>query len=501
MNKPAPKSLLRPGPKIEGGLDAIVLGGSPDGLAAAGLMAKGGLSVMVIENGAVARERREFAPGFFCDDGDPIAGSIDAGVVDGLDLYRHGLSFARRRLETLVRFSDRATLIFGGDPSLMSEAAGAMSPLDAERLRDFVERVFDDARRWGAWFAGGDRAIVPGTDDLTASLDQRLAGRFKDVRIEDYLRAEALLRGALRPTEPYSWLALPHRWAGDAAGLQAGLAAIDGGERALVAALRRACQAFGVVFRQTDRVRSALVEWDGTAGLALDDGGQIRAPIVVSALSARESFLGLVGRARLDIEFANFAAAPRPRIASVRAHVALDALPDEEVTLSRPDRRFIYAPSAAETHLAWRMALEGRAGAPALAEAMIPSAIDPSLAPGGGATVTMLLHPVALYTEEDETPRAALEEAAAVTLDRLLPGAGLGFVAIDFEPVMPAVAPIAVAEEQRRIFAEATGIDGLFFCGPEAQLGSRLSLASGRRAAERALDFARLSVKQGRNTR
>lgn len=496
--KTAPKALLRPGPKIEGGLDAVVVGDGPDALAAAGLMAKGGLAVMVIERGlSAARERREFAPGFFCDDGDPIAGAIDAAVADSLDLYRHGLSFARRRLETLARFSDRAALIFGGDPSQMAEAAGAMSEADADRFRDVVEGVLSDARRWNAWFTGEARAVAPEADDLTASVDQRLAGRFIDTRLEDYLRAEALLRASGRPTEPYGFLALAHRWSGDAAGLQAGLAAIAGGERALVAALRRACQALGVAFRQTERIAGAIVEWDAVAGLSLDDGGQIRAPIVVSAQGARESFLGLVTRARLDLEFANFAAAEPPRLGSVRAHVALDGAPDDAVFAARPDRRMIYAPSPAEIHIAWRTALEGSAAAPVIAEAIAPSALDASLAPQGAATIAINLHPVGLFALDDDAPRKAVEAAASATLERLIPGAAAKIAAIDFEPPVPATAPAAIAAARAAVFAQAAGVDGFFFCGPEVQPGPRLSLTAGRRAAERALLYA----KEGRIAR
>jgi phytoene dehydrogenase-like protein len=493
MTKPAAKGVLRPGPTIEGGLDAIVLGDTAEGLAAAGLMAKGGLTVMVIERGpgAAARERREFAPGFFCDDGDPIAAALDAGVVETLDLYRHGLSFARRRLETLVRFSDRAALIVSGDPSLAAEAAAAMSGADAEAFRAFLERAFDDARRFGPWFSGSDRAVVPPADDLSASLDQRLAGRFADARLEDHLRAEALLGAGVRPTEPYGWLALPHRFAGDAAGLQGGLAAIEGGERALLAALRRACQSLGVAFRQTDRIASAVVEWDRVEGLALDDGGQIRASVVVSAQGARESFLGLVSRARLDIEFANAAAQPGPRLGSVRVHLALGRAPEDDVIAAKPDRRFLLAPSAAEIHQAWRAALDGGVGEAPIAEAMIPSAIDASLAPAEGATVSMLLHPVGLGAADDAATMKALETAAMMSFDRIAPGAALDIDAVDFETIVPAAAPIAIAVERRRIFAELSGVDGLFFCGPEARLGARVSLSAGRRAAERALAYAR----------
>ncbi|MFN3961248.1 MAG: hypothetical protein ACK4NP_15250, partial [Parvularculaceae bacterium] len=421
----------------------------------------------------------------------PIAAALDGGVIEALDLYRHGLSFARRRLETLVRFSDRAALIIGGDPSLAPEAAAAMSAADADRFRDFLERALDDARRLAPWFAGEERATAPSADDIAASLDQRLAGRFADPRLEDWLRAEALLRAAVRPTEPYGWLALLHRLSGDAAGLQAGLAAIEGGERALLAALRRACQALGVAFRQTDRIAGVVVEWDRVEGLALDDGGQIRAPAVVSTASARETFLGLVSRARLDIEFANFADAPGARLASARVHVALDRAPADEVAAARPDRRFLLAPGALETHQAFRAAGDGAAAGVLIAEAMIPSAIDPALAPDGGATISMLLHPVGRHALDDAAARKAIAAAATGVLDRLMPGASAAASAIDIEPLSPAAAPIAICVERRRLFTEASGVDGLFFCGPEVQPGARLTLGAGRRAAERALTYVR----------
>lgn len=493
MTKASAMAVLRSGPKIEGGLDAIVIGDAPDGLAAAGLMARSGLGVMVIERGlAGSRERREFSPGYFCDDGDPIAGAIDSDVADGLDLYRHGLAFARRRLETLVRFGDRAALIFGGDPAAMPEAAAAMSEADADRFRDTIEGLFNEARRLGPWFADAERAIAPDADDLSASLDQRLAGRFADARLEDYLRAEALMGAGARPTDPFGWLALVQRWAGDAAGLQGGLAAIEGGERALVAALRRSCQSLGVVFRQTERISGAVVEWDRVEGLALDDGGQIRASIVVSALGAHDSFIGLISRSRLDIEFANFLSAPAPRLGPVRAHIALEGGIDDEVIASKPDRRLFYAPTAGEIHPAWRLALEGGAGGPLTAEAIITSALDPTLAPTGFTAISMLLHPVGLHALDDEATRKAVDKAVAATLERLVPGAAAKIIAIDYETPAPAAAPIGVAAARRRIYAEAAGLDGFFFCGPEARLGGRLSLCAGRRAAERAIAYAKI---------
>ncbi len=122
---------------------------------------------------------------------------------------------------------------------------------------------------------------------------------------------------------------------------------------------------------------------------------------------------------------------------------------------------------------------------------MIPSAIDASLAPAEGATVSMLLHPVGLAAADDAATMKALEMAAMTSFERIAPGAALDIDAVDFEAIIPAAAPIAIAVERRCVFAELSGVDGLFFCGPEARLGSRASLSAGRRAAERALSYAR----------
>jgi phytoene dehydrogenase-like protein len=247
----------------------------------------------------------------------------------------------------------------------------------------------------------------------------------------------------------------------------------------------------GVVFRQTDRIAGAVVEWDRVEGLSLDDGGQIRASVVVSALGARESFLGLLSHARLDIEFANLVSAPSPRLASVRAHIAIEGEIDDAVIAARPDRRLFYAPPAGDIHPAWRLALEGGAGGPAIAEALVTSALDPSLAPAGSTAISMLMHPVGLHALDGESARTTLEAAVSATLDRLIPGAATKVVAIDCEPLVPAAAPVAVAAARRRAFAEAAGIDGFFFCGPESRLGARLTLTAGRRAAERAIAYAK----------
>jgi phytoene dehydrogenase-like protein len=491
-------SILRSAPKIEGGLDAVVLGAAADGFAAAGLLARSGLDVVLIETGGPQpRERVEFAQGYFCNEGDAIASALDSEAIEALDLYRYGLSFAQRRLETVVRFADGALFQAPGDPSLLAEAVAEFSECDGAHFGSFFEDGRATARALSDAFRDASvRVGSPHPPEFSASIDGMLAGRFADSRLEDYLRAEAALGAAARPHEPFSFLALIRRWAGDAAGLQGGLAAISGGEPALLAALRRACQAVGVNIRQTDRVRKIIVEWDHVAGVEFDDGSQLRAPIVVSALAAHDTFLRLVGRDRLDIEFANLFDRPRTTIGSARVHFALNGPLADGFVDSRGDRRFLFAPDEPLTARAWRMAREGAIEGPLLSELVFPSRFDETLAPLGCSTVNLLMHPASLGAPDDSGWRDAVIKAAARTLERLSPSAAAQIAGAHVEPPVPAAPPVAEAMDLRRRMSEA-GIDGLFYCGSDPQVGRGLSLAPACAAAA----VAARRFKQGRFSR
>jgi phytoene dehydrogenase-like protein len=478
------------GPKIEGGIDAVILGATPDGLAAAALLARAGLHVVLIETGAGRmRDRHEFAPGYFAADGDPLAATLDCAVIDQLDLYRHGLSYSGRRLETMVRFSDGAPLNFPGDPALWGEAVAALSEADAASFAAFLDAERKTARGLADWFSGSDApAMASRLDAAAASVDGAIVGRFTDPRLEDYLRAEASLGSAARPAEAFTYLSLLKRWAGEAAGLQGGVAAIEGGGRGLINALRRACQAASVVIRQTDRVKRVIVEWDAVAGVEFDDGAQIRAPIIITALPARDSFIDFVGRARLDVEFTRALDLPKPAIASVRVHFAINGPISDPQVAPHLDRRFVFAPAPRDLERAYRAAAEGGA-APGIAELVFPSAFDRSLAPQGCATAALLLHPVADRPASDDAWREAVEAAAKAILARLAPGAELQIAGFDVDEAELAAPPILAAIERQRRLTDASGLEGYFFCGPEALISGGVSLSAGRRAGERALRY------------
>jgi phytoene dehydrogenase-like protein len=483
----------RGGARIEGGVDALVIGADAEGLAAAALIAKAGFKTILIETGAPpGSDLREIAPGFFVDPKDSIAALIDPSLVDRLDLYRHGLAFAERRLSTLARFADGAVLSIGGDPELIGESIAALSEADAARFDAFAAQTRRQAKSFAPWFEG--RGPAPASDasaqGVVDSVEDAVNGLFEDERLEDYLRAEASIGAARRPAEAFTFGALVRRWSGEAAGLDAALAYIEKGGRGFVDALRRAGQAAGVNFRLSTLVREIIIEWDHAAGVTFEDGAQVRAGAVVSALPGAETFLRQIGRDRLDIEFARaFDRAPE-KIGLARVAFALDAPPPDPFVRADLRRRFLFAPNAHQVNVAWRAAAEGGAAGHLTMELTFPSAFEEGLAPEGALVASAILHPVGVDARNPST-RAAIDAAARQTFDALAPGVGGAIVAVEILGTEEGAPPILSAVEAARSFEAASRLEGLFFCGPEASIGRGPSGLPGRRAAQAAIAYLR----------
>jgi len=503
------QSFERPSSKIEGGIDAVVIGGTVDGYVAAAMLAKARLTTVLIEAGANAAraDKREFAPGFFCDDTEPLIMQLDPEIIDALDLYKQGLSYIERRMETMYFFSDGAALSLAGDISEASEQVAAMSEADADNFSAFIETALLQGEDLNEVFQGGPApaARTPGLERIaTASVDEMLAGQFRDDRLGDLIRAEAAFGNALRPADPFSYLGLVRRLAGEAAGLKAAIAYPANGGQGLANALRRAAQAAGVEIRQARTVKSVLVEWDGAAGVEFDDGGQIRASIIVSAVAARRTFLGQIGASHIDLEFQQLLRQPPSPIAPARVHFALAGAPRDGKTKNNLTRRMVYAPDAMELRRAYRMAHDGEVAAPLILELTFNSMFEGRLAPDQAYVASGWIHPVPFAENPSDELREEITKAAIASFEKIAPGVEDELKAVDIvlasdragasgEPVSvyAAAPPVLSAWDRARLMAGGSGIRGYFFCGAEAQIGRGPNGAAGRRAANAAIRFSK----------
>ncbi|MFQ5562974.1 MAG: phytoene desaturase family protein [Parvularculaceae bacterium] len=512
---------------IEGGVDAIVIGATIDGLAAAAYLGKAGLTTVLLEAGAtpggVVRER-EFAPGFRCVDGEHLIFALDPDLVAELDLYRFGLAYANRRLDTVYFFEDGPSLRLDGEPFRWKESVAKAGVEDTDAFGEIVDDLLQTANLMRTHLKlsakpgarGGDALIsqfFSGAPSDAAALVERFAiapvddvldAALADERLKALLTAEASLRAAAAPYEAFSFLALAYGLTGEVAGLQGARAYPEGGAVAVADALRRAAQAAGVDFRASASVKSVIVEWDGVAGVELSGGAQIRAPVVVNALEARRAFIDHIGLGKLDIEFQQALAAPAQNIASARLHLALKGAPADRRTERNLMRRLVFAPSRAALRKAYHAARSGDAAAPLIIEAVFPGAFDKTAASANGQVISVIAHPVSFDPQPSQAARKSIEEAIVASLEVMAPEISTRIKAadlrlpvdlaadLDADPAAYAARPVILDQWARaQLLVQAGGVERYYFCGPEAQIGAGISGTTGRFAAKAAIEASR----------
>jgi phytoene dehydrogenase-like protein len=511
--------------------DAIVIGGGHNGLVAAAALAKSGRKVLVLEAagdvGGAARTE-EFAPGFRVSSIAHLLNRLHPDVVKTLDLERHGLQIARGEFVPSIALSkDGPPLVLHGaygevltgatstEQAAWKELraqllryAGILKPFLARRPPDLsgislLETVSLGQAAMALKKLGKEdmrdflRVLLMNVADL---LDEQLA----DDRLKGLLAFDATLGSHLGPRSPTSLLGLYHRLAGEAGGTAGAQVLPKGGMGAVISAIRAAAEKAGATIRTGTPVAKITVEKGRAVGITLDNGQEIRARTIVSAINPATTFLDLVGPREIDTGFVRKVKNIRMKGDAAKLHLALDRKPEfAGVDAAGHKGRLVIAPSPDHVERAFNPAKYGEFSPEPVMEITLPSLADPSLAPDGACVLSAVVQyaPYALK-EGWSAGKPKFLRAIMVQLETYAPGIGktirhaelLTPADIEARYRMPGghwhhgelqADQIVMSRPVSGWSGHDTPVDGLFLAGAGSHPGGGVSGAPGLNAAKR----------------
>ncbi|HET9456796.1 MAG TPA: NAD(P)/FAD-dependent oxidoreductase [Candidatus Limnocylindrales bacterium] len=402
--------------------DAIVIGGGHNGLVSGAYLARAGMKTLVLEQRHVlggAAVTEEIFPGFRFSVFSYVVSLLRPEIIRELQLPRHGLDILPLDGTFTPLREGEGPAAGGGDYLWRVNDHGRTvrelrrwSKTDAEAYEEYGRLMVEMAR-----FIKPILAITP--PDLT-SLDPRpllpLAGlarsfqqlpeREQAVFVQLMTMSAADFLGQWFETDPlkatmsasgiigtYQGVRSPgtayvllHHYMGEIDGAFRAWGIPKGGTGGISEAIASAARALGAEIRTEAPVARILVRNGRATGVALESGEEIEATDVLSSVDSRRTFLGLLEPGTLDPSFEEEVRRFKFRGSSGKVNLAVDRLPEFSCLPGEGEHlrgAISFSPSVDEMEEAYDDAKYGRFSARPYIDMIIPTLVDPSMAPPG----------------------------------------------------------------------------------------------------------------------
>ena len=396
--------------------DIVIIGGGHNGLVCAAYLAKGGLSVKVLEKRGVvggAAVTEEFAPGFKNSTCSYTVGLLSPRVVNDLNLYNHGLKLVPRPMLNFIPTSDGNYLKAYADREKFKNEIARHCVQDAEAFSNYDATISEMARVirdqlhtappnvgggykeiFKAWRLSKKLTKVKAEtranllEIFTVSAASFLSRWFKNDTLKALLAFDGIVGNLASPHEPGTAYVLMHHSLGEIMPKGSWGHAI-GGMGSISNAIATEALNAGVSIETNKAVTKLLVDDDSTVfGVEMKDGKQIHGRAIVSNINPKLLFLDFLEASQIPESFRNGMQRFKCVSGSFRMNVALSELPDFSCSPGKSvedhhGAGIILAPTMAYQHQALEDAKKNGWSTRPIVEMVIPSTLDDSLAPSG----------------------------------------------------------------------------------------------------------------------
>lgn len=429
--------------------DVIVIGGGHNGLVTAGLLAKRGRRVVVLERrpklGGAAITEQPFGPDYRITSLSYVVSLMPQTVVRELELSRHGYKVYPQH-GYFVPYPDGRYLQLPADPARRHPQIAKFSRKDADAMERWDAWLGELAAALGplltripprighkslpalrdqlglAWQLRGlsERQLADVARLFTMSIADLLEDRFESPELRGILSVSGIIGTWAGPRSPGTAYVMVHHKIGDVGDGQLGSWGFpEGGMGGVTTAMAQAARSFGATLRTGAQVAQIKVRDGRAQGVVLADGEELTAPIIVATAHPKLTFLRLLDPRDLPEDFRESIERWKTRSGTVKINLAVDRLPEFK---SKPGfdpqvhgGTIVLCDSLDELETSFQQAAAGGAASRPFADICIPSVFDKTLAPPGH-------HVMSLFTQwvDHKWAAAPRPEELSAYADRVL---------------------------------------------------------------------------------
>ena len=436
--------------------DAIVVGGGHNGLVCAAYLARGGKRVLVLERRHVlggAAVTEEVFPGFKFSVCSYVVSLFRPHIIRELELARHGMELIPLECSFLP-LPDGDSLARWADPHRTRREVSRFSKRDAETLPEFglaMSQLARIAKTFIDQVAPDPTSLDPRELWRLLRLGRAMKGLDADLQYLNYklmsmsavdflsmwfesetlvapMSVSGIIGTYLGVRSPGTAYVLLHHYMGEIDGAFRSWGFAKGGTGQVSLACASAALSHGAEIVTECGVERVLVDGGRATGVVLENGDEYRAKVVVSGCDPHRTFLRFVGEDNLDGEFVQQIRCFKMRGSSGKVNLALDRFPDfacRPGTGPHVRGDVAIAPSIDYLERAYDEAKYGQFSSRPYLNVVIPSLVDPSIAPPGKHVMSIFVQyaPYKLRTGAASWPehREAFGDAVIDTLAEYCP--------------------------------------------------------------------------------